>query len=63
MALNALGINFIFDVDNYLFNLYQGSGSCDKVNSDCTLPTIIGNYVNNLKQVQFYIAFITSSLA
>lgn len=39
MALNALGINFIFDVDNFLFKLYFGSGSTDNISYDITLPT------------------------
>jgi len=63
MALNALGINFIFDVDNFLFKLYFGSGSTENIKYDITLPTKSGDYLNKAKQVQFYITFITSSIA
>jgi len=49
MALNALGITFIFDVDNYMFNLIKGSGSSNQEELSVSIVEPLANSLNTVK--------------
>jgi len=64
MALDTLGVTFVFQIDDYLFQLFKGSGTSNREveQIEVTLSTNLSTLLNDVKLLYWAIGYFPSAI-